>query len=136
LRGKADLIEREDGLVRIVDYKTGKVEQRDVDLKAGWQETVFEGKKAKAVQLLAYAAISEETPVRAAIRSGRAARSGLLELRIEKNGLIEDDQVRALVELLGAALTARLEPGRTATHAHDAKYCPYCVELNPEPEWG
>lgn len=136
LRGKADRIEREDGLVRIVDYKTGKVEQRDVDLKAGWQETVFEGKKAKAVQLLAYAAISEETPVRAAIRSGRAARSGLLELRIEKNGLVEADQVRAFVELLGAALTERLEPGRTATHAHDAKYCPYCVELNPEPEWG
>lgn len=136
LRGKADRMEREGGLLRIVDYKTGKVEQREVDLKAGWQETLFEGKKAKAIQLLAYAAISEENPVRAAIRSGRAARSGLLELRIEKNGLIASDHVREFVELLGTALTERLGEGRTAAHAHDAKYCPYCVELNPEPEWG
>jgi RecB family exonuclease len=136
LRGKADRIEREGGLLRIVDYKTGKVEQREVDLKAGWQETLFEGKKSKAVQLLAYCAMSEESPVQAAIRSGRAARSGLLQLRVEKNALIEAGHVREFIDLLGTALTERLEEGRTAAHAHDAKYCPYCVELNPEPEWG
>ena len=136
LRGKADRIEREGGLLRIVDYKTGKVEQREVDLKAGWQETLFEGKKSKAVQLLAYCAMSEESPVQAAIRSGRAARSGLLQLRVEKNALIEAGHVREFIDLLGTALTERLGEGRTAAHAHDAKYCPYCVELNPEPEWG
>ena len=112
------------------------MEQREVDLKAGWQEMLFEGKKSKAVQLLAYCAMSEESPVQAAIRSGRAARSGLLQLRVEKNALIEAGHVREFIDLLGTALTERLGEGRTAAHAHDAKYCPYCVELNPEPEWG
>ena len=54
LLGKADRVDFEGDVLRIIDYKTGKVEQGEVAF-AEYDEIVDNPKKAKAFQLLMYA---------------------------------------------------------------------------------
>jgi len=54
LKGKLDRIDEKDGLVRIIDYKTGKVESRNVEI-VDWQDIISDYKYSKAFQLLCYA---------------------------------------------------------------------------------
>ena len=57
LRGQADRIDELDGVIRIIDYKTGKVEQKDVTIK-DWQLITTDYKKySKSFQVLLYAFI-------------------------------------------------------------------------------
>lgn len=48
----ADRIDRRNGKLRIIDYKTGKVESKDV--KASWEEIQTKHEKSKALQLAFY----------------------------------------------------------------------------------
>ena len=54
LIGKADRVDLEGDVLRIIDYKTGKVEQAEVSFTE-YDEIVDNPKKAKAFQLLMYA---------------------------------------------------------------------------------
>ncbi|MCK5856976.1 MAG: PD-(D/E)XK nuclease family protein [Bacteroidales bacterium] len=57
-RGNADRIDRLGDTVRVIDYKTGKVDDSDVKLFKGKQsmwDSMFLGKKPKAFQLMMYA---------------------------------------------------------------------------------
>ncbi len=56
LHGQVDRIDRYDNAVRIIDYKTGKVEASQLKLKAGDEHLLIEDyKKSKAFQVLQYA---------------------------------------------------------------------------------
>lgn len=52
--GKADRIDRLDGQLRIVDFKTGKVESSDLKV-SNWTDIIEDYKYAKAFQVLCYA---------------------------------------------------------------------------------
>ena len=54
LIGNADRVDFEGDLLRIIDYKTGKVESKEVEFSE-YHELVDSSKKAKAFQLLMYA---------------------------------------------------------------------------------
>jgi ATP-dependent helicase/nuclease subunit B len=54
LRGKADRIDEKDGIIRIIDYKTGKVLQNELELTE-WEVLTSDYKYSKAFQVLAYA---------------------------------------------------------------------------------
>jgi PD-(D/E)XK nuclease superfamily protein len=54
IAGNVDRIELRNGKIRIVDYKTGKVEARDVTLKQ-WENLTLDIKSDKIIQVLAYA---------------------------------------------------------------------------------
>ncbi|MEM7485697.1 MAG: PD-(D/E)XK nuclease family protein [Bacteroidota bacterium] len=54
LKGTLDRIDEVDGVLRIVDYKTGRVEPRNVKIK-DWEELITNYDKSKAFQLLCYA---------------------------------------------------------------------------------
>lgn len=56
--GSVDRIEFRNGKVRIVDYKTGKVEQKNIKLSQ-WQGLTTEIKNDKIIQVLAYAFMYE-----------------------------------------------------------------------------
>lgn len=53
LRGKIDRIDIKDGILRIVDYKTGKVEPKNVTI-SDWENIIAEYDYSKAFQLLCY----------------------------------------------------------------------------------
>lgn len=54
LKGKLDRVDEKDGQLRIIDYKTGKVQSSEVEIM-DWDKLITEPKYAKAFQLLCYA---------------------------------------------------------------------------------
>ena len=81
IKGNVDRIELRNGKIRIIDYKTGKVEKANVLLKS-WNGLTQELKNDKIIQVLAYAFMFEkeagEFPVEVGIISFKNLKSGFL----------------------------------------------------------
>lgn len=68
LAGNIDRIEERNGVVRIIDYKTGKVDPRDLVVK-DWN-LLLDVKHEKAIQLLAYCLMTQETYATQQVETG------------------------------------------------------------------
>ncbi|WKL46419.1 PD-(D/E)XK nuclease family protein [Flavobacterium pectinovorum] len=81
IKGNVDRIELRNGKIRIIDYKTGKVEKTNVILKS-WNGLTQELKNDKIIQVLAYAFMFEnemkDIPIEVGIISFKNLRSGFL----------------------------------------------------------
>ncbi|MDP5198107.1 PD-(D/E)XK nuclease family protein [Flavobacterium sp. DG2-3] len=81
IKGNVDRIELRDGKIRIIDYKTGKVEKSNVILKS-WNGLTQELKNDKIIQVLAYAFMFEKEagnlPIEVGIISFKNLKSGFL----------------------------------------------------------
>ena len=88
IAGKVDRIERRNGKIRIVDYKTGKVEQKNVTLK-DWTGLTEDIKNEKIIQVLAYAFMhqheTKNSQIEAGIISFKNLKSGFLPFTFEEN---------------------------------------------------
>lgn len=84
IRGKVDRVEISNGTTRIIDYKTGKVSQNQIEI-TDWQALCTDyDKYSKSFQVLTYASLIENTisfegPVEAGIISFKNLRSGFLK---------------------------------------------------------
>ncbi|CAM2843581.1 PD-(D/E)XK nuclease family protein [Flavobacterium frigoris] len=91
IKGNVDRIEERNGVIRIIDYKTGKVEKSSVMLKT-WKGLTEEIKNDKIIQVLAYAYMYETEanckPIEAGIISFKNLKSGFLPFNFkeEKEG--------------------------------------------------
>ncbi|WP_086475694.1 PD-(D/E)XK nuclease family protein [Arenibacter amylolyticus] len=98
LKGKLDRIDEKDGQPRIIDYKTGKVMQGDVELIA-WDPIIEDYKYSKCFQLLCYALMynhSTPTPsLEAGIISFKNLKSGVLSFatKEKKGSRTKDKQI-------------------------------------------
>lgn len=81
IKGNVDRIELRNGKIRIIDYKTGKVEKSNVVLKS-WNGLTQELKNDKIIQVLAYAFMFEkeagDIPIEVGIISFKNLKSGFL----------------------------------------------------------
>lgn len=88
LKGKVDRIDRFDGTLRIIDYKTGKAEKKDVEI-INWEELTQDYKYAKAFQILCYAYMNAvENPAAecwAGIISFKNMKAGFLPFATKEN---------------------------------------------------
>ncbi len=93
IQGKVDRIDSLDGMLRIIDYKTGKVEQKDLNLSA-WEDITTDYKYSKSFQVLAYALMVNETfaiqDARAGIISFKNLKSGFLSFSLKEGKLTSD----------------------------------------------
>ncbi len=69
IKGNVDRIENRNGTIRIIDYKTGKVEKGSVVLST-WDGLTEDLKNDKIIQVLAYAFMFEKEPNRLPIEAG------------------------------------------------------------------
>ena len=79
--GEVDRIEERDGKIRIIDYKTGKVESASVTLKK-WTDLTKEIKSDKIIQILAYAFMFEHHA------KGKEMEVGIISFKNLKNGFL------------------------------------------------
>ncbi len=95
IKGNVDRIEERNGNIRIVDYKTGKVEKGNVSLKS-WNGLTQGIKNDKIIQVLAYAFMYEEQaqgkPIEAGIISFKNLKSGFLPFNFK-----EDKEVQQII---------------------------------------
>jgi hypothetical protein len=100
LKGKLDRIDMFDDTTRIIDYKTGKVERKNVEILS-WENLIDDYKYSKAFQLLCYAYMYSKKhpnqPVEAGIISLKNLKEGVLVFskkeaaRGPKQTLIDND---------------------------------------------
>ncbi|WP_413999581.1 PD-(D/E)XK nuclease family protein [Flavobacterium sp. W1B] len=87
IKGNVDRIEERNGTIRIIDYKTGKVEKANVTLKS-WKGLIEEIKNDKIIQVLAYAYMYEKEanskPIEAGIISFKNLKSGFLPFNFKE----------------------------------------------------
>jgi len=81
ITGTADRIEERNGVIRIIDYKTGKVEKTNVTLKS-WNGLTEDIKNEKIIQILAYALMYENET------KGKAIEAGIISFKNLKSGFL------------------------------------------------
>jgi hypothetical protein len=69
IKGNVDRIEERNGTIRIIDYKTGKVEKTSVTLKS-WNGLIDDIKYDKIIQVLAYAYLFDNKDIEKQIEAG------------------------------------------------------------------
>ncbi len=131
IRGTVDRIDQKDGVTRVIDYKTGRVEPRELNIAS--IEALEDPKHSKALQVLLYLLMAKEN----GIISGRSVEGGIISARNISNGFMkvtvnkEDFDENTEQELRAWLLNLRDEllSDQEIAHNPDAEYCEYCVSL-------
>ena len=114
--GKVDRIEERNGVIRIIDYKTGKVEKKNLVLKS-WEKLTEDLKNDKIIQILAYVFMFKNEiqgrPIQAGIISFKNLKSGFFpfEFKEGKEGktIIDDEVMNAFLEQIVLLLNEILD---------------------------
>ncbi|NDV14733.1 PD-(D/E)XK nuclease family protein [Muricauda sp. TY007] len=94
LKGTLDRVDEFDGTLRIIDYKTGKVEAKNVKI-TDWETLITDYDKSKAFQLLCYAYLYSKkynaSDIQAGIISFKHLGKGLFPFSEDKDTRIDSD---------------------------------------------
>ncbi|UNY99932.1 PD-(D/E)XK nuclease family protein [Zhouia spongiae] len=84
LKGIVDRVEEVDGTINIIDYKTGKVEQRDLEV-VDWSSLITDYKYSKAFQILCYAyMMHKKDPA-----NSQAVKAGIISFKNLNAGILK-----------------------------------------------
>jgi predicted DNA-binding protein (UPF0251 family) len=128
INGKADRIDRYGKEIRIIDYKTGKVEQ--ADLSISHMEDLR--KKPKAIQLLLYCLAYSELHnvevenLRPGMISLKNIGSGFLPLKVKGSESITREILDEFKEALSEILLEIYDLEKPFEHNPDSNFCEYC----------
>ena len=129
--GKADRVDRYDGLVRIIDYKTGFINERDVKVPAVIDSVRDIPEKAMQLLIYKYLYLKEHPEVHpdtvTAALFGLKNHQVRFQLKVEHQGL-NDNFMVAMEALLGEVLASMLDQDTPFTQPSDTKIkpCHFC----------
>jgi hypothetical protein len=92
LKGTVDRIDLCNKQVRIIDYKTGRVESKDLKIPENWTDFIDDYKYSKAFQVLFYSLLKEED-------LGENGMAGIISLRNLKSGFMTCSQTKTDLNL-------------------------------------
>ncbi len=132
LTGKADRTDRMNNVIRIIDYKTGKVDARELKF-IEWDMPLTDSEKVKSFQLLCYAWLYRSThPGNDLIEPGIVSvRNPSLYLQtLEHPGgrePLSPDHLASFETGLKKLLEEIMDPARPFDQTNDEKNCTYCA---------
>ena len=122
IAGKVDRIEERNGIIRIIDYKTGKVEKNNLVLKS-WENLTENLKNDKIIQILAYAFMFKNEvsnkQIEAGIISFKNLKAGFLPFTFKKEKeektIIDEELINAFIEEIVLLLNEILDENQPFT---------------------
>ena len=138
IKGYADRIDVLNGEKRIIDYKTGKAEAKDLNIgdvgDENWEELFAGNKYSKAFQLLTYALIynmqtgnsSPVTPMIAALKT----KNIYFKLKINDGSRVDSEILNNFKAGLIDLLTEIYDKDIPFSQTDDLKQCTYCDYVN------
>ena len=132
IHGKADRIDKAGGVTRIIDYKTGKVEVKDLKLDqiSNFAEKADPG---KLLQVLAYALMfrdkhkHEHMELISGIISLRKTSAYLFKTDINKSALIDNDLLDAFKKELAVIVGSIYNTSEPFSQTEDLETCNLCA---------
>lgn len=113
IKGNVDRIEERNGKIRIIDYKTGKVEKPNVTLK-DWELLCKDEKMDKIIQLLTYAFMYENQangkPIEVGIISFKNLKNGFLNLTIPEDTSMDREAIENYENQISNLIAEILNP--------------------------
>ena len=131
ISGKADRIDRRDGAVRIIDYKTGILQDQDVKVSKKTDSVSDIPEKALQLMIYKYLYLKEHPEVRpdsvTASLYGLKNKKMCFDLNVELQAL-KDDFMGYMETLLTETLASIIDPNMPFTQSNDAKLkpCHFC----------
>ena len=139
IKGFVDRVDRIGGTTRVIDYKTGSVNKKDVVVPA-WEELITNPQLDKGFQLLTYAYLlagdRSKTVMQAGILSLKQQKQGLVAVSIQdeesgkKSEFINDQEIHEMEEVLRTILTDIYNPAISFQQTNDPNICEYCPYIN------
>ncbi len=132
LKGIFDRVDKVGDNVRIIDYKTGKVNQWDLKFK-DWEDLISDPKLDKCFQLLYYSYIysksqsSNFTNIRPGIISFRNLKQGFMSLGLPDNASFSEDAILHFESILQEIFLAMLNPEISFSQTIEEENCKYCA---------
>lgn len=130
IKGTIDRIDQYNNEIRIIDYKTGNVEAKDLEVK-DWEELLTHG-KAKALQLAVYQYLylknhSNSTPPISGIFSLRKASEGLLNVTFPESLSIADRllHIESVIQAIFIKMFDNNQPILQTEEENNCKFCPF-----------
>mgnify|MGYP001031176161 FL=1 len=111
LVGSIDRVEEENGVIRLIDYKTGKVEQKDLrldNISDALENPAFSKSNQLLFYSLLYSRLNKCVKIESAIYSCRNNLSGILPLTIQKNTLLTNEDFLSYEQALKMKLASML----------------------------
>jgi ATP-dependent helicase/nuclease subunit B len=130
IRGTADRIDMAGNTIRLIDYKTGTVQDNDIRLEDISQ--ALDPGKGKSLQLLLYSLLyldkfpEENNPLNSGIVSFKKLSAGLMKLQVEKRAEITKSDMDGLKINLKELLQGLFEKDTPFEHRKEAEYCAFC----------
>ena len=112
LVGSIDRVEEENGVIRLIDYKTGKVEQKDLridDFSVVMDNLDFSKANQLLYYSLLYSHINKFKKIESAIYSCRNNLSGILPLMIQGKSFVDNDDLIAYADAVKIKLESILK---------------------------
>jgi CRISPR/Cas system-associated exonuclease Cas4 (RecB family) len=129
LRGFIDRVDMLGESLRVVDYKSGAVDQKDLQV-ADLTTDLVSGKKPKALQLLTYARIyfgeTGIVPDRAGIVSMRKISNGMMYASVGGEDQLTSETMKSFDEGLSRIIELMLDKDLMFEHNTDARFCSFC----------
>lgn len=131
LKGRADRIDRVGGHIRVVDYKTGKVEDKEVN-RSSLEDAIRGDRTEKSMQLLIYAYLFSKThpeyqgTIESGIISFRNLSKGMMSLVINGKKELTAEELNEFEKFLQELFREIFDPTIPFEQTTDIKKCSLC----------